>query len=276
MNLVRGRSPVAFPDDPMNLDDVAQNLPTSGPVVRSLSKSCLRDPSQKYPPPPRAQVIDRAEDDISVQSTAQSIDNGVDLVEEPPLLPPEAPSQRWSATVERLPAEIMESIISHLGGQLGLAASRSSQGRDWSNILRHPRRKDITNLALVSPTFRRLVQERIFRHRKYLHSEPETNADIVQSRYKAHELLYRICGISSTNIHTCRNMYVIYKSSCRSGRPCVDQKVSALNQSLVIWTAKARYGVPYISRKRMGWSVWFSTTTRSTLTCSALQHKEQL
>ena len=166
MGLTRGRSPVTFPDEPINLDEVAQNLPPSGPVVRSLSKSCLRDPSQRYPPPARAQVIDRAEDDISVQSTAQSLDNGVEMVEEFSLLPHQTTLKKQSSTVEKLPTEIMESIISHLGGQLGLAGSRGSHGRDWGHILRHPRRKDITDLAFVSPTFRRLVQERIFRHRR--------------------------------------------------------------------------------------------------------------
>ena len=169
MSLVRGRSPVSFPDDPMNLDDVAQNLPATGLIARSLSKSCLRDPSQKNPPPPRAQVIDRAEDDISVQPKSQISDASVETVEEPTLLPHDIPTQRSSSTVESLPAEIMEAIISHLGGHLGLHIPTSAKGRDWTNVLRHPRRKDITDLALVSPTFRRLVQERIFRHSKSYH-----------------------------------------------------------------------------------------------------------
>ena len=158
----RPRAPLALIDDILNLDDVTSNLPSSAPMLRSFSKSCLRDPSQKHPPPARAQVIDRAEDDISVQTTAQT---STEHIEETPLVSQEPPSERSCPSIEQLPAEILESIVGHLGGQLGLTgAKHASRYRDWTCILRHPRRKEITNLALISFTWRRLVQERIFRH----------------------------------------------------------------------------------------------------------------
>ncbi|KAG5296521.1 hypothetical protein I7I50_09722 [Histoplasma capsulatum G186AR] len=67
-----------------------------------------------------------------------------------------------------LPIEIHEAILDHLFGVRGstLASLSPSKSRpnSWSKALRHPRRKALSNLALVSSQWRPLVQERIYRH----------------------------------------------------------------------------------------------------------------
>ena len=71
--------------------------------------------------------------------------------------------------LQDLPEEIQEFILDHLFGIKGSTASTSTPGkssavRGWSSILRHPRRKVLTDLALVSRLWRPLVQERLYRH----------------------------------------------------------------------------------------------------------------
>lgn len=71
-----------------------------------------------------------------------------------------------------LPVEIHEAILDHLFGVRASTSSGAAKGsqatRGWSNVLRHPRRKQLSNLGLVSPLWRRLVQERLYRHSKSL------------------------------------------------------------------------------------------------------------
>lgn len=69
-----------------------------------------------------------------------------------------------------LPIEIHEAILDHLFGvrhaALGSITSETPTASTWSKSLRHPRRKALSNLALVSSRWRTLVQERIYRHSK--------------------------------------------------------------------------------------------------------------
>ncbi|WEW59621.1 hypothetical protein PRK78_005099 [Emydomyces testavorans] len=69
---------------------------------------------------------------------------------------------------EDLPTEIHEAVLDHLFGVRGAALASvtpaSSTASSWSKTLRHPRRKALADLALVSRTWRPLVQERIYRH----------------------------------------------------------------------------------------------------------------
>lgn len=71
-----------------------------------------------------------------------------------------------------LPTEIQEAILDHI---FGFRVSRTSMSRmpissigsqSWSTALRHSRRRELTELALVSPTWRELVQRRLYRHVK--------------------------------------------------------------------------------------------------------------
>lgn len=70
-----------------------------------------------------------------------------------------------------LPNEIHESILDYLfgarGSTLASITPATSTASSWSKALRHPRRKILSDLALVTRTWRRLVQERIYRHSEY-------------------------------------------------------------------------------------------------------------
>jgi hypothetical protein len=86
---------------------------------------------------------------------------------------PEAMPQasRPELQFENLPIEIHEAIIDCLFGERTSALSNTSipgkpAARSWVKALRHPRRKALTNLTLISPQWRHLVQQRIYRHSK--------------------------------------------------------------------------------------------------------------
>lgn len=59
--------------------------------------------------------------------------------------------------------------------------------RDWSKLMRHPRRRQISDLALVTRCFRILVQQRIYRHSKSTKEASHPEVLIVQSKYKSRE-----------------------------------------------------------------------------------------
>lgn len=78
------------------------------------------------------------------------------------------PQSRPELRFENLPIEIHEAILDHLFGERASTFTTASPGkasaRSWSKALRHPRRKALSNLALISPVWRPLVQSRIYRH----------------------------------------------------------------------------------------------------------------
>ncbi|KAI1326177.1 hypothetical protein F5Y16DRAFT_375978 [Xylariaceae sp. FL0255] len=82
-------------------------------------------------------------------------------IDQPPIL-----------TFTKLPAEIHECILDHIFGYRVSTTSPSSlsipsvNARSWSTALRHSRRKELSNLALVSRLWRDLIQERLYRHIK--------------------------------------------------------------------------------------------------------------
>jgi hypothetical protein len=67
-----------------------------------------------------------------------------------------------------LPEEIHQRVLDMLMGELRPAASRSADGnhalRNWNHAMRHPKGRQLAALSLVTPSWRRLVQERIYRH----------------------------------------------------------------------------------------------------------------
>lgn len=72
-------------------------------------------------------------------------------------------------TFSNLPVEIHEAILDHLFGVRASTTHKSSPGdssllRGWATKLRHSRRKQLSELAVVNRTWRELVQSRIFRH----------------------------------------------------------------------------------------------------------------
>lgn len=71
--------------------------------------------------------------------------------------------------------------------------------RDWSKLMRHPRRRQISDLALVTICFRILVQQRIYRHSKSIKETLHPGVLIVQSKYRSREQKqnWRNVGIGS-------------------------------------------------------------------------------
>jgi hypothetical protein len=71
-------------------------------------------------------------------------------------------------TLQDLPLEIQGLILDEIFGDLHSVTKTSTSLRPGikavSSAMRHPRRKALTDVALVSPTWRDLVQERIYRH----------------------------------------------------------------------------------------------------------------
>lgn len=67
-----------------------------------------------------------------------------------------------------LPSEVQGKVLDFIFGDMHsvYAASTSLRGKSVSSLMRHPRRKAVSNLALVSPAWRDMVQERIYRHIK--------------------------------------------------------------------------------------------------------------
>ena len=69
---------------------------------------------------------------------------------------------------ENLPIEIHEAVLDYLFGERTSAYTAAGPGksttRTWNKSLRHPRRKVLSNLSLICPVWRWLVQSRIYRH----------------------------------------------------------------------------------------------------------------
>ena len=72
--------------------------------------------------------------------------------------------------LQDLPEEIQQGVLDSLMGNLSSTSSSAvvqSHGmRNWSNAMRHPRGRYLSDLALVSPSWRRMIQERLYRHGK--------------------------------------------------------------------------------------------------------------
>lgn len=82
------------------------------------------------------------------------------------------------ASLGSLPIEIHECIIDHLFGYRVSTTSLSSQKihrvtTSISTMLRHSRRRELSQLACINQVYRSLVQERLFRHIKIKASYPE-------------------------------------------------------------------------------------------------------
>jgi hypothetical protein len=77
-------------------------------------------------------------------------------------------SQPPRATFSDLPVEVQNKVIDFIFGDIHSVTgnNHSLRGKNVSSLMRHPRRKAVSDLALVSKEWRALVQERIFRHIK--------------------------------------------------------------------------------------------------------------
>lgn len=71
-------------------------------------------------------------------------------------------------TFSGLPTEIHELILDHLFGTRASTANTSSTARGWSTALRHSRRRQLSDVALISRSYRELVQGRLFKHSQFV------------------------------------------------------------------------------------------------------------
>lgn len=90
------------------------------------------------------------------------------------------PFTQHGHSIHDLPTEIQGAILDFLFGDLASVAPTSDKrlGSLISASMRHPRRKELADMALVSDEWRHLVQERIYRHVKL----KATNAGLEESR----------------------------------------------------------------------------------------------
>lgn len=77
-------------------------------------------------------------------------------------------------SISDLPLEVQGKILDFIFGEVHAVnvASTSLNGVSVSHTMRHPRRKAVSELALVSQEWRELVQERIYRHIKIKGTRP--------------------------------------------------------------------------------------------------------
>ena len=138
---------------------------------RCHCRSTPRALTVKPPPASKLRFKNQTEDDISVQSLSQADDQSIDTADDPfliPVLKPRKDSEVPKPHIQDLPPEILEAIFGHVVGHLSPTLSDPSDPqhnvRNWNAVMRHPRRKNVADLALVSETWRRLIQERVYRH----------------------------------------------------------------------------------------------------------------
>lgn len=74
----------------------------------------------------------------------------------------QAPSSKM--TFAALPTEIHECILDHLFGVRGSTVYSHTSSKAWSTALRHSRRRQLSDLALINASYRELVQGRLFKH----------------------------------------------------------------------------------------------------------------
>lgn len=173
------------------LNERALDLPTTPLIDRSQCRSTPRALTVKPPPPFKPRFRNQTEDDISVQSLSQAGDQSIDTADDhflTPALKPRRDSEAPKSNVQDLPPEILEGIVGHVVGHLGAISSDPSSPqhnvRNWNAIMRHPRRKKVADLALVSDTWRRLIQERVYRHSKTASSSPSRVESLTPAKVK--------------------------------------------------------------------------------------------
>ncbi|KAK4153340.1 hypothetical protein C8A00DRAFT_43699 [Chaetomidium leptoderma] len=115
------------------------STPFPQPEPRSTELRCTSCPTGRF--------LNLDSSDSTGQPTLQAAGTSVDV------------------SLNDLPTEIHECILDHLFGFRVSAASKSSITR-WGTALRHPRRKELSELSLVSGAWRILIQERLYRHIK--------------------------------------------------------------------------------------------------------------
>jgi hypothetical protein len=100
--------------------------------------------------------------DCDLAAEAHVVEGGTPVVEDGLPQTEKVPKLTFSL----LPTEIHELILDHVFGVRGSVLNSPSSSRSWSTALRHSRRRQLADVALVSRRYRELVQERLFKHSK--------------------------------------------------------------------------------------------------------------
>ncbi|EAW10991.1 uncharacterized protein ACLA_066270 [Aspergillus clavatus NRRL 1] len=102
-------------------------------------------------------------------------------------------SYKSKVRFDDLPVEVHDAILDHLFGERVSTLTMGVPGksaRNWSRCLRHPRRKALSDLALISPVWRVLVQDRIYRHIKIKGTIDELSESASWFDLKPHLAMY--------------------------------------------------------------------------------------
>jgi len=147
--------------------------PTFTAIPDRHAKSSTVPPTGSPTLAPKSGYRHRPEDDIIVQPLSQAGFPEPHRTIHRPISPPPKPSiqkQPQTTSINDFPVELQEKIINELAGYLG--TPKSSHGsKNWNNAMRHPRRKQLSNLSLVSRIWKLLIQERLYRHSEYFEQE---------------------------------------------------------------------------------------------------------
>lgn len=143
-------------------------IPSQKSARDSQQKPCPKTPPVLRRP---SRIKHRPQDDIEVQSLLQGVDvmrQDLEDTNAEYLARLSLQKQPHSVHLAELPVEVQDCVIDHLAGHLvGTAPSSVTAPRgfrNWSTAMRHPRRKQLSDLALLSKTWRELIQERLYRH----------------------------------------------------------------------------------------------------------------
>ncbi|KAI1099680.1 hypothetical protein F4804DRAFT_345309 [Jackrogersella minutella] len=151
---------------------------TSTPVTPGPASPPLEQPKPNdFVPPTRPSSTpfpnaQQGQTDIRCLTCQPDCFGSDDCMVTSPVSTPVVVEQNPVLTLAQLPAEIHECILDHIFGYRVSTTSPSSlnipsvNARSWSTALRHSRRKELSNLALMCPLWRDLIQQRLYRHIK--------------------------------------------------------------------------------------------------------------
>ncbi|KAI4239433.1 MAG: hypothetical protein LQ352_007796 [Teloschistes flavicans] len=166
-------------EDPPSISHTVSSVTDLPIPTQKEARDSQQSPSPKTPPMLRkpSRIKHRPQDDIEVQSLPQGDHSSSPCIRQQ-LGPADLTylsqmslqTQPHSVRLTELPVEVQEGVLDHLAGQLiGITAAPNAApcgSRNWSTAMRHPRRRQLSDLALVSKTWRGLIQERLYRHIK--------------------------------------------------------------------------------------------------------------
>jgi hypothetical protein len=152
--------------------NTASNPVSPGPSSPPLEQS--KGPDFVPPTRPSSTPFPNSEprDSICCLSSADYDADMLQDVDDVPLLISDAhPPPTATAAFNKLPSEIHESILDHLFGFRVSASSKSSMAltsvtKSIGTMLRHSRRREVSDLTFVSKRWKDLVQARLYRHIK--------------------------------------------------------------------------------------------------------------